>query len=87
MKQQTKRILDKDITKQIDQFDERAEQNGWLYLVLVVGFLFVVLAAFMYFSNVDPNKNTATLEEMGQKIESLENRVEQLESQVSQESE
>ena len=87
MKQQTKSILEKDITKQIDQFDERAERSGWLYLVLVIGFLFVVLAAFMYASNSNPNKNSATIEEMGQKIKVLEQRVETLESQVYEKSE
>lgn len=82
MKQQTKRILEKDLTKQIDQFDERAERSGWLYIVLLIGFLFVVLAAFMYASNSNPNKYSATIEEMNKEINQLEARVQDLENQV-----
>lgn len=84
MKDNEKRYaLEQEITKQIDQMDEKFDRSGWFYLLALVALVFISLSAFMYFSNSEPN-NAATLEEITQKISQLEDRIDQLEKQIAE---
>lgn len=80
MKDNQKRYaLEQEITKQLDQMDEKFDRSGWFYLLTFIAIIFISLAIIMYFSNSEPN-NAATLEEMTQKISQLEERINQLEA-------
>lgn len=91
-RQETEKMLDtnkknqieKEIYKQIDQFDERVERSGWFYIVLVTGILFIVIGSFMFFSKTTPNYDTHTIDEMNQRIIHLEDRINELESKLSE---
>ncbi len=76
--------LEKEIYKQIDQFDETVERSGWFYIVLVIGILFIIIGSFMFFSKTSPNQDSQTIEEMNQRIIILEEKITELESKISE---
>ena len=75
--------FEQEITKQIDQMDEKFDRSGWFYIIILISIVFISLALFMYMSNSVPDDQSGTLEEMNQQIQSLEERIQNLESQIS----
>lgn len=82
-KQPISQQIEQEISRQLKEFDRRLDRTGWLSVVLVIVLLFIFLALIMSFLQ-DEDGETMYYQSTYDYIEELEQRIDSLELEIEQ---
>ena len=75
--------IEREITKQIQEFDRRVDRTGWPILIIGIIVLFLLIYLLTNLFSIPTNKqNGGSHHAVDERIERLENRVSSLEDQL-----